>query len=202
VLLGAATLAVVTRLRQDKHLQTSHPEKYAKLIETTVLPLFDFSHMTRLALGRHWHLASPAQQDALTDGFRTLLVHTYSTALTNYHEQVIEYKPPHMAPGETDVTVKSTVKPPGAERTAIDYDLEKTPAGWKIYDVSISGISLVSTYRSSFAETIRDSGVDGLIEWLATRTRQIDAAPRSDEDGAGILVLMYSAIQNFFHSIR
>lgn len=199
VLLHAATLSVTEKLKQDRNLQTNSPEKFSKLLESTVLPLFDFRRMTKLAVARNWTLATPDQQDALVARFRTLLVRTYSTALTNHHDQVIEYKPLRMAPGDTDVTVKSVMKQPGAEPMAVDYDMEKSRAGWKIYDIRITGISMISTYRSPFAEAIRDGGVDGLIESLAMRNRQADLTPKSDESGTQFLVLMFSAIQNFFH---
>lgn len=202
LLLSTATQAVVARLGQDKNLQTTHPAKFTKLVETRVLPLFDFHHMTRLAVARSWQQASPEQRDALTDGFRTLLVRTYSTALTNYHDQVIEYKPIHITPGETDVTVKSVIKQSGGEGMAIDYDMEKTANGWKIYDVRISGISLVATYRSPFAETLRNGGLDALIDSLASRNQQPVPEPNVDESGPPLFVLMYSAIRNFFHRER
>lgn len=201
-LLSAATLSVVAALKQDRHLKTSNPEKFAKLLESTVLPLFDFRHMTQLAVARNWRLATPEQQGALVAGFRTLLVHAWSTALTDYHDQVIEYKPLRMAPGETDVTVKSRMQQARTDAMTIDYDMEKTASGWKIYDVRLSGISLVSTYRSPFAETIRDRGVDGLIESLAWQSRQAESASSSQESGAHYLLLMYSVIQNFFRGDR
>ena len=202
ILLRAATLSVVAALNQDTNLETDNPEQFAKLVESKVLPLFDFRHMTRLAVARNWHRASPEQQGALVAGFRTLLVRNYATALTNYRDQVIEYKPLRMAPGQTDVTVKSFIKQDDAERMTIDYDMEKTSFGWKIYDVRVAGISLVSTYRSPFAETIRDGGVDALIESLALRNQQTERAPRFDEGGAPFFVLMYSAIQSFLRRDR
>lgn len=201
-LLSVATQSVFATLKQDRNLQSDDPEKFARLVESKVLPLFDFHHMTRLAVARNWHLASPDQKDALVAGFRTLLVRNYSTALTNYRDQVIEYRPLRMAPGETDVTVKSFIRQDDAGRMTIDYDMQLTSSGWKIYDVRVAGISLVSTYRSPFAETIRDGGVDALIEFIALRNQQPAPAPRVDEAGAPFFVLMYSAIQSFFRRDR
>lgn len=183
-LLSAATVVMIANLKQDRTLVTRSPGKIAELVEATILPLFDFRHMTQLAVASNWRLALPAQQKALIAEFRTLLVRTYSTALANYRGQAIEYRPLRMAPGETAVTVKSTVKQSGAERISIDYDMEKTTAGWKVYDIKIAGISLITTYRSTFAQTIRDGGVDGLIEALAARNRQTEAGLRSRENGA------------------
>jgi phospholipid transport system substrate-binding protein len=171
VLLSTATAVVIANLRQHRNLHTTSSAGIAQLVEATVLPLFNFGRMTQLAVATNWRLASPAQQQALTAEFRTLLVRTYSTALASYREQTIEYQPLRMAAGETVATVRSTMRQPGAERMTLDYDLEKTVAGWKVYDVRIAGMSLVTTYRSTFAQTVRDSGVDGLISALAAKNR-------------------------------
>ena len=194
VLLSAATLVVAARLKQDRNLQTSSPAKIAELVESTILPLFNFRHMTQLAVARNWRLASPEQQNAIIAEFRTLLVRTYSTALASYRDQAIEYRPLHMMPGETEATVKSTVKQPGAEQMTLDYDMEKTAAGWKVYDIKIGGISLITTYRSTFAETIRSGGVDGLIQSLAAKNREPDSGLRSDASGARSSVFLYAVI--------
>jgi phospholipid transport system substrate-binding protein len=179
VLLSAATVAVAAGLKEDRQLPKRNPAKIAQLVESTILPLFNFNHMTQLAVARNWRVASPAQQTALVAEFRTLLVRTYSNALENYRDQAVEYRPLHLAAGETDVTVKSSVRQPGAERLTIDYDMEKTAAGWKVYDIKIAGISLITTYQSMFAQTVRDEGVEGLIKSLSEKNRQA-AAIRSD----------------------
>jgi phospholipid transport system substrate-binding protein len=203
VVLKAITLEVIAIIRQDKDIQAGNPAKVADLVETRILPHFDFTRMTQIAVARNWRLATPEQHMALTSEFKTLLVRTYSTALANYRDQAIEYKPLWMAPGATEVTVKSTVKQPGAERTTIDYDMEKTPAGWKVYDIKIAGVSLITIYRSNFARSIRDGGVDGLIQSLSARNRQADSEPRSRESSARpFLFLMYSVILGIFRSGR
>jgi phospholipid transport system substrate-binding protein len=138
--------------------------------------------MTQIAVARNWRLATPQQQAALTSEFKALLVRTYSMALSNYRDQVIEFRSMHTAPAATEVTVKSVVKQSGTEQIAMDYDMEKTPAGWKIYDIRVAGISLVTTYRDSFSEKIRGDGVDGLIKALEDKNRQSDSrssAPRT-----------------------
>lgn len=194
-MLSAATAKVIARLKADKS-SAANPMAIDELMETTILPLFDFRHMTQLAVARDWKQASPEQQTALIAEFKTLLVRTYSAALTNYRDEVIEYKPLALAPGDTDVTVKSTVKKPGTERMAIDYDMEKTANGWKVYDIRIAGISLTTNYRTSFAEIIRDGGFDGLIKYLADKNRQSRAGLRSDAGearGRG-LILLYSLV--------
>lgn len=201
-LLRAATLVVTAHLKQDKDLLTNGPGKLAELVESVILPLFDFRHMTRLAVARNWRLASLEQQNALIAEFRTLLVRTYSTALTNYQDQVIEYKPLRIAPGETDVRVKSTVKQPGAERMTIDYDMEQTTAGWKVYDIKIGGISLITVYRSTFAQTIRDGGVDGLIQSLSAKNQQTDSGLRSHESGVRGILFMHTVAPIVFRGGR
>ena len=193
-LLSAAILVVTSNLKQDENLQTNKPAKIAELVESAVLPLFDFRRMTELAVARNWRLASPEQQNSLIAGFMTLLVRTYSTALANYGDRAIEYKPLRIAPGETLVTVKSTMRQPGAERITIDYCMEKTTAGWKVFDIKIAGISLVTTYRSTFAQIIRDGGVEGLIESLSAKNRQADFGLASGESGARPLLFMYAVI--------
>jgi phospholipid transport system substrate-binding protein len=172
VLLKAVTSEVIAIIRQDKDIQAGDPAKVADLVETRILPLFDFTRMTRIAVARNWRLATSEQQEALTLEFKTLLVRTYSTALSSYRDQVIEYKPLRLAPDATEVTVKSDVQQSGAERLTIDYDMEKTPAGWKVYDIKIAGVSLVTTYRGTFAGKVRDGGIDGLIKSLSDRNRQ------------------------------
>jgi len=172
VLLKAVTSEVIAIIRQDKDIQAGDPAKVADLVETRILPLFDFTRMTRIAVARNWRLATSEQQEALTLEFKTLLVRTYSTALSGYRDQVIEYKPLRLAPDATEVTVKSDVQQAGAERLTIDYDMEKTPAGWKVYDIKIAGVSLVTTYRGTFAGKVRDGGIDGLIKSLSDRNRQ------------------------------
>jgi phospholipid transport system substrate-binding protein len=170
-LLRAVTVEVIAKIKQDQELQAADPAKVAAVVETTILPLFDFAHMTRLAMARNWRLATPEQQRMLTEEFKTLLVRTYSTALGNYRGEVIHFKQLRAAPRETEVTVRSEVKQPGKEPMTLDYDMENTPAGWKIYDVKVAGVRLVATYREVFSEKVRDGGVDGLIKFLADGNR-------------------------------
>ena len=181
VLLKGVTSEVIAIIRQDKDIQAGNPSKVADLVETRILPLFDFNRMTRMAVARNWRLATPDQQQALTAEYRTLLVRTYSIALSSYRDQVIEYKPLRAAPGATEVTVKSEVKEPGKDRMTIDYDMEKTLAGWKVYDIQIAGISLVTTYRETFASRVRAGGIEGLIKSLSDKNRQGDARSGSQQ---------------------
>lgn len=169
VLVKTISQEVIGIIKKDKEIQAGNPKKIADLIETKILPHFDFTRMTRIAMARNWRLASPEQQNELTTQFRTLLVRTYSTALTAYRDQVIDYKPLRARPEDTEVTVHSEVRQTGAQAVSIEYEMEKTPDSWKVYDVKIDGVSLVTTYRETFAAEVREHGVDGLIKSLAAK---------------------------------
>jgi phospholipid transport system substrate-binding protein len=163
---------VIGVLRADKDIQAGNTRKVLELVEARVLPHFDFARMTRLAVGAPWRQASPAQQQSLTNEFRTLLVNTYTTAFTQYRDQVIEYRPFKMSPADTEVVVRSLIKQKtGADPIDINYSMAKTDTGWKVYDVVIAGVSLVQNYRSSFASEMQKSGIDGLT--LATKNKTL-----------------------------
>ncbi len=172
VLLKTVTSEVIAIIKQDGAIQAGNSAKVTDLVETRILPHFDFARMTQIAVARNWRLATPEQQEALTLEFKTLLVRTYSTALSGYRDQVIEYRPLRAAPDATEVTVRSDMQQSGRERMTIDYDMEKTPAGWKVYDIKIAGVSLVTTYRDTFASRVRDGGIEGLIKALWDKNRQ------------------------------
>lgn len=163
---------VLSIVKQDKDIQSGNSQKVLQLVDAKVLPHFDFSRMAMLAVGRYWPKATPAQREALIHEFRTMLVRTYSNSLSSYKNQVIEYKPFVLHSGDTDVTVKTVVNQPGGQPIPIDYSLEKMPAGWKVYDVAVDGVSLVINYRSSFGSEIQSKGIDGLIKTLADKNRQ------------------------------
>lgn len=175
VLVKTISEEVIAIIKQDKEIQAGNPKKIADLVETKILPHFDFTRMTRIAMARNWRLASPEQQNELIKEFRTLLVRTYSTALTSYRDQLIEFKPLRARPEDTEVTVRSEVRQPGAQPVSIDYEMEKTPDSWKVYDVKIGGVSLVTTYRETFAAEVREHGVDGLIKSLVSKNSQSES---------------------------
>jgi len=174
-LVKTVTQDVIAVIKEDKAIQAGDRKKTIALVEEKVLPHFNFTRMTALAMGANWRKATPEQQRALVDEFRTLLVRTYSTALTAYRNQVIEVKPLRAKPGDTDVVVRSEVKQSGTEPVTIDYSMEQTPNSWKVYDVTVGGVSLVTTYRDTFANEVRNVGVDGLIKALAEKNRQLEA---------------------------
>ncbi len=170
-LLKSATLEVIAVIRQHKAIQAGNPAKLAELVESRILPLFDFDRMTQTAVASNWRLATAGQQASLTTEFKTLLVRTYSLALSNYRDQVIEFRPLRAAAGDAEVTVKSEIKQPGMPALTIDYDMQRTAGGWKVFDIKIEGVSLITAYRESFAGKVREGGLDGLIKSLADKNR-------------------------------
>lgn len=168
-LVRRTTTDVVNIIKQDKEIQSGNMRKVVELAEAKVLPNFNFARMTQLALGRNWRDASDAQKQALTKEFRTLLVRTYSTSLAQFRDQAIDVKPAKFAPADTDVIVRTVVKQAGGQSIPIDYSMEKTAQGWKAYDILVDGVSLVTNYRSSFADEIRKGGIDGLVKTIAER---------------------------------
>lgn len=156
-------------IKVDKDVQGGNTRKVVELAEQKVLPHFDFSRMTRLAVGRNWAQANDAQKEALTKEFRTLLVRTYAASLTAYRNQTIEVKPAKMNAQDKDVVVRTAVLQQGGPSIPIDYAMEKAGGGWKVYDVVIDGVSLVTTYRGSFNDQIQKGGIDGLVKTLSER---------------------------------
>ena len=161
---------VIATIRQDKEIQAGSAAKIRSLVEAKILPYFDAKRATQIALGAHWRRATPEQQDRLVREFRTLLVRTYSGALASYRDQQIDVLPLRGARADDpEVTVRSRIRQTGSEPIAIEYDLAKGEGGWKVFDIRVGGISLVATYRTSFAEEVRNHGIDGLISALASR---------------------------------
>lgn len=163
------TNEILAALKADKDLAAGNQKKIEKLADEKILPLFNFTRMTQLAVGRNWKDASDAQKKSLIDEFRTLLVRTYSTSLTQFRNQTIDVKPMKMAAADTEVVVKTQVNQPGGQPVPIDYSMEKSGDSWKVYDVLIDGVSLVTNYRSSFNTEIQKSGIDGLIKSMSER---------------------------------
>ena len=166
------TLEVVELITKDKEIKAGSRAKLIQVIEAKVLPHFNFNAMTALAMGQNWGKANPEQRKQLTDEFKTLLVRTYASALAAYSEQKFDFRPLRAKPTDTDVTVNVRVIQPGAQAVTIDYSMEKTANGWKVYDVMVGGVSLVANYRTEFANTVRNSGVDGLIRDLKKKNQE------------------------------
>ena len=181
-LVKRVTDEVLAIIKSDKDLQAGNTQKVVALAEQKVLPHFDFTRMTRLAVGKNWQQANDAQKESLTKEFRTLLVRTYSTSLSAYRNQTIEVKPMKMAAGDKETTVRTQVLQQGGPPIPIDYAMEKADTGWKVYDVVIDGASLVTTYRSSFNDQIQKGGIDGLVKTLAERNKSGQPAAPAKAD--------------------
>lgn len=174
LLVKRVTDEVLGIIRADKELQGGNSRRAIELVEQKVLPHFNFQHMTALAVGKDWRKATPAQQQKLAQEFKTLLVRTYSNALTGYKNQTVRYKPFKMNPGDSDVVVQTEITQAGSQSVHLDYSLEKLDGGWKVYDVVVGGISLVTNYRDQFAQEVRAGGIDGLVQTLLTKNKSLD----------------------------
>ncbi len=171
------TSEVVELISKDKEIRSGNRAKLMEVIQAKVLPHFNFTAMTALAMGQSWRKATPEQRKRLTGEFKTLLVRTYASALAAYSDQKFDYRPLRARPTDTDVIVNVRVLQPGAQPVPIDYSMEKTASGWKVYDVMVGGVSLVANYRTEFNNTVRESGIDGLIKSMQAKNHSLEAAP-------------------------
>jgi phospholipid transport system substrate-binding protein len=177
VLVKSVTLEVVDLIAKDKEIRSGNRAKLIGLINDKVLPHFNFNAMTALAMGQNWNKATPEQKKRLTEEFKTLLVRTYASALAAYSDQKFDFRPLRARANDTDVTVNVRVLQPGTQPVPIDYSMEKTASGWKVYDVMVGGVSLVANYRTEFANVVRESGIDGLVKSLSNKNRALEGAP-------------------------
>jgi phospholipid transport system substrate-binding protein len=176
LLVKNVTLEVVEIVRSDKDIQAGDRRKVIALIEAKVLPHFNFTAMTASAVGRHWEKANPEQRARLSDEFKTLLVRTYSSAIAAYKDQKFDFRPLRAKATDTDVTVNVRVlqSQSGGQPVQLEYDMEKRPGGWKVWDVRIAGISLVANYRTEFDNQVRDGGIEGLIKALRAKNQSLE----------------------------
>ncbi len=166
---------VLTVVRQDKDIQSGNTRKAIDLVESKVLPYFNFQRMTALAVGVDWKKATPEQKKRLSEEFKTLLVRTYSNALTSYKNQTVVYKPSKVAASDAEAVVKTEIVQPGNRPVQLDYSLEKLGDSWKVYDVIVAGVSLVTNYRDTFKQEVSNNGIDGLITMLSNRNKQLES---------------------------
>ena len=170
-LIKQVSTEVIDTVKADKAIQAGDLNKIISLVDAKVMPHVNFTRMTRIAVGRPWAGATPDQQKRLQDEFKTLLVRAYSGALTQVKDQVVELQPMRGAATDTEVVVRTKVKGKG-DAIQLDYRLEKTDAGWKIYDVNVLGVWLADTsFKSDFAPVVGKDGIDGLIRHLAERNK-------------------------------
>lgn len=162
---------VLATIKNDKDIQAGNQQKIFALAEEKILPNFDFDRVCRMVLGKNWKTATPEQQAVFQKEFRSLLLRTYATALGKYRNQTIEYKPLRAEPDAKNVSVKTQILQPGGQPIAVDYSLVKVEGGWKVYDIVIESVSLVTNYRSQFSNEIRTNGLDSLNKKLAEKNK-------------------------------
>lgn len=182
-LVKSVTEEVLGILREDRQIQSGDTKRAAELIETRIAPHFDFPRITSLAVGRAWAQADAGQRKALTDEFRKLLIRTYANSLTRYRDQTVTFKPLRPGSDAKEVMVSSELNQPGGQPVALDYRLARTPGGWKVIDVAIANVSLVTSYRSSFATEVGSGGIDGLLKALQAKNREEQAPASSPTPG-------------------
>ena len=169
-LIKRLSVEVLDTIKSDKEVQAGDVRKVSSFVDSKIMPHVNFTRMTASAVGRNWRQASPEQQKRLQEEFKTLLVRTYSGALSQVKDHTVNVKPLRAAPTDNEVIVRSEVIGRG-EPIQLDYRLEKTPTGWRIYDLNVLGVWLVETYRTQFAQEISARGIDGLITTLAERNK-------------------------------
>lgn len=169
VLIRNTVREVTDIVLQDKAIQAGDQEKILQLVDSKVLPHFDFKRMTQLAVGKYWRTATPQQREALITEFRNMLVRTYTKVFTVYKDQKVDVKPLRMNDSDTEVTVKTGIGLPGTATTQVDYEMKKAVDGWKVFDISIEGVSMVLSYRGTFTSEIQEGGIDGLIKTLSDK---------------------------------
>jgi phospholipid transport system substrate-binding protein len=172
------TTTAMDAVRADPAIQAGDAQKVSALVDGLIMPNVNFARMTASAVGRYWRQATPQQQQQLQDEFKTLLVRTYSGALAQVKDQTLTFRPLRAAPDATEVVVRSDLRGRG-EPIQLDYRVEKTTGGWKIYDLNVMGIWLVETYRTQFAQEISARGIDGLISALVRRNQNNATAQRA-----------------------
>lgn len=161
---------VITIVKEDKDIRAGDQKKILALVDAKVLPHFDFARMTQLAVGKHWRTATPEQKQALVTEFRNMLVRTYTKVFTVYRDQTVDVKPLKMGADVTDeATVKTLINKPGSQPIPVDYEMKKAADGWKAFDISIEGVSMVMSYRGTFTSQIEQGGIDGLIKTLSDK---------------------------------
>ncbi len=178
VLIKTTATEVLDILKKDKDIQNGDTKKIVALTEEKILPHFNFERMSQLVLGRNWPKSSREQQEKFVVEFRNLLVRTYSSALSKFRNQTMEYKPLRSQPGDTKVVVKTLILQSGGQPVKVDYSLEMFAEEWKVIDVTIEDVSIVTSYRSQFDETIKKDGMDILIQKLVDKNKSGSSADK------------------------
>lgn len=174
-LIKRLSMEIIDSAKSDKEIQAGNRKRIDDMVEAKVIPYINFDRMTSMAVGKNWRAATPEQQKQLVSEFRTLLVHTYSGAISQIKDQKVEFKPFRAAPEDTEVEVKSVVVQTRGEPLQLSYRLEKSANGWKIFDINVLGAWLVETYRGSFSAEVSKTGIDGLIKTLVEKNKKLAA---------------------------
>ncbi len=182
-LIRSASQGVLDEIRADRTLQTGDIERLNRLVDSRVMPYVNFQRMTALSVGRHWRSATPDQQQALMVEFRRLLLLTYADAVRQVTDTKIEVRPSRAKPSDEEVVVRSLLLRPGKEAIQLDYRLEKTPVGWRIYDFNLLGLWLIESYRNQFTQVVGASGIDGLIRDLREKNKTLTASVSAKRAG-------------------
>lgn len=167
---------MLAKLKEEQEVLKAEPSRLYDLVNDIVLPHFDFEYMSQMVLAKHWRRAKPDQKTAFTAEFKMLLVRTYATSLKEYTDQELIYLPFRSGKDVNQALVRTEIEQPGGFPIPIDYKLRNQGEGWKVFDVIIDGVSMVTNYRSSFAKEIRNSGLDNLIETLAERNKKAQSS--------------------------
>lgn len=173
---------VLSVVRQENISPANNKHNLLSIVDRRVLPHFDFVRMTRIAAGKDWSLATPKQQEMLVTEFRNLLVNTYANAFSRYRDQTVEVLPAGAHPDADEVTVRTFILKPGAPGVAVDYEMERTAGGWKVFDLTVEKVSLTIVYRSIFAQQVRQGGIEGLIRTLADKNAANKASHQHEAD--------------------
>lgn len=182
MLIKSVAEEVLSVVRQENIGPANSQHNLMSMVDSRVLPHFDFVRMTRLAAGKDWNRATPRQQEMLVTEFRNLLVNTYTNAFSRYRDQTVEVMPAGPHPDADEVTVRTLILKPGAQRIAVDYEMEKTAGGWKVFDLTVERVSLTIVYRSIFAQQVKQSGIEGLIRTLADKNAANKASHQHEAD--------------------
>ncbi|MFZ4062501.1 MAG: MlaC/ttg2D family ABC transporter substrate-binding protein [Polynucleobacter sp.] len=174
-LIKAVVSDVMASVKSDPEIQKGNISRIVDLVDKKIVPYTDMRRTTEMAMGPNWKKASPEQQAQLVAEFKSLLIRTYSGALSQLRDQTVQFKPLRAAPDDKEVVVKTVVLGRG-DPVPLDYRLEKTANGWKVYDMNIMGVWLVEAYRNQFTNQISQNGIDGLVKFLQERNKQLAAA--------------------------
>lgn len=166
---------VMTNVKADKEIQAGNIPRIINLVEQKIVPITDMQKTTQMAMGKNWNKATPEQQKLITAEFKTLLIRTYSGAISQIRDQTVVYKPLRADPADVDVVVRTQVISKG-EQLQLDYRLIKTPNGWRVYDINVLGAWLIEAYRNQFNNQVSQNGIDGLLKFLQDRNHSLAAA--------------------------